>query len=223
MFSKKMLDFYSNLETKIRLPKGISWIDPFDANVLKISKKYHQKFYKDKRKRIFLMGINPGRFGAGVTGIPFTDPIYLENIMGIKNNLDKRHELSSIFIHEMMQAYGGIDLFTKDFYISSVCPLGFIKDGKNINYYDDKLLEKRVTPYIEQSIRDHIEVGADTRVVLCLGMGKNYKYLKMLNDKRGYFDEVIPLPHPRWIMQYRRKDKEMHVQAYLDALGKYVS
>ncbi len=217
-----MLDFYGNLETKIRLPKGISWIDPFDAEVLRISKQYHQKYYKDSRKRIFLMGINPGRFGAGVTGIPFTDPIQLEELMDIKNNFQKRHELSSIFIHEMIAAYGGMELFAKHFYISSVCPLGFIKAGKNINYYDDKLLEKRVTPYIEKSIKDHIEIGADTRAVLCLGMGKNYKFLKALNDRREYFDEVIPLPHPRWIMQYRRKEKEKHIQVYLEVLAAYV-
>ena len=220
MFSTKMLSFYRNLDTKIRLPKGISWIDPFSPEVLQISKAYHNKFYHDNKKRTFLMGINPGRFGAGVTGIPFTDPIQLESVMGLKNDLQKRHELSSIFIHEMIEEFGGVYKFSKEFYISSVCPLGFIKDGKNINYYDDRVLEKRVTPFIKKSLEDHIKIGANTDKVISLGMGKNYKFLKALNEKYNFFEEVIPLPHPRWIMQYRRKDKEMHIQSYLDVLNR---
>jgi len=214
-----MLAFYKNLERDIPLPEGISWIDPFDALVLKISKTYHKKYYNDKNKRYFLFGINPGRFGAGVTGIPFTDPIYLESVFGIKNDLDKRHELSSIFIHDMIKAYGSIDKFTENFYISSLCPLGFIKNGKNINYYDEKRLEKKVTPFIESAIEAQLKIGANPDLAISLGIGKNFKFFKKLNERKNYFKDVIALPHPRWIMQYKSKDKNKYIKEYLKVLN----
>ncbi len=39
--------------------------------------------------RYLILGINPGRFGGGITGIPFTDPIRLQNICGIENDFQK--------------------------------------------------------------------------------------------------------------------------------------
>jgi len=223
LFSKGMVRFYKSLKDEISLPNTIEWIHPFKSKlVLDISKQYHDKFYADTNARFFLFGINPGRFGAGVTGIPFTDPIYLENVCGIKNDLHKRHELSAIYIHDMIKAYGGIKKFTSNFYISSMCPLGFIKDGKNINYYDDKKLEKVVTPYILDAINKQIKIGAKTEVAFSLGKGKNYKYFQKINQEYQFFKEVIPLPHPRWVMQYRRKDKELHIEKTIGELTRFL-
>lgn len=39
-----------------------------------------------------ILGINPGRFGAGTTGIAFIDPIRLENECGINNSFPKKVE-----------------------------------------------------------------------------------------------------------------------------------
>jgi len=50
------------------------------------------QFFNDKYPRSFIFGINSGRFGAGITGISFTDPGNLEEKCGIKNDLDKKHE-----------------------------------------------------------------------------------------------------------------------------------
>ena len=88
---------------------------------------FYTKYYSDNNKRILLLGINPGRFGGGVTGIPFTDPVRLEKVCGIKNDFQKKQELSSVFIYEMIEAYGGAEKFYKQFYISAVSPLGFVK------------------------------------------------------------------------------------------------
>jgi hypothetical protein len=48
---------------------------------MKICSSFYQKYYADNKKRSLIIGINPGRFGAGVTGIPFTDPIRLKRIV----------------------------------------------------------------------------------------------------------------------------------------------
>ena len=218
MFSRKIIAFYKSLKPSVKLPAGISWIDPFSSEVLKICEEFHNKYYKDNRKRIFLFGINPGRFGAGVTGIPFTDPLLLQDKCGIENDFQKRHELSSVFIHEMIDAYGGMEAFTKDFFISSICPLGFIKDNKNINYYDDKDLQQKVEPFILKSIRQQLAIGANTKVAFSLGQGKNFKYFKEINEQHAFFKEVLPLPHPRWIMQYKRKRKQEFIDLYIERL-----
>ena len=71
--------------------------------------------------------------GAGVTGIPFTDPLCLEQNCGIQNPFDKRPELSSDFIYRFISAYGSAESFYSKFLISSLCPLGFVRNGKNLN------------------------------------------------------------------------------------------
>ena len=93
---------------------------PFtNAEVKKINKEFYRKYYGDNLKRVFLIGINPGRFGGGVTGIPFTDPVNLQEILGIKNSFIKKNELSSQFIYSVIKKVGGPDLFFGSFYLQN--------------------------------------------------------------------------------------------------------
>ena len=55
-------------------------------------------------------------------------------------------------------------------------------------------------------------------VCFCLGEGENYKQLSRFNEEQGFFREIIPLPHPRWIMQYRRKKVKEFVALYVQKL-----
>ena len=174
---------------------------------------FYNRYYKDDHKRIFILGINPGRFGAGITGVPFTDPVRLE-ALGIENSFQKRQELSSVFIFDMIRECGGPDSFFSRYYIASLSPLGFVKDGKNYNYYDDRALGDAVRPFIIRNIETQIHFGADRDKVFCLGQGKNHDYLNKLNDEYQWWKEVIPLPHPRWIMQYRLKEKDKYLNVY---------
>lgn len=218
-FAHKILDFHKNLRPDWKLPKEVELLFPFDnKDTWQVMTAFYEQYFNDTRQRTLIFGINPGRFGAGITGTPFTDPKILEEICGIPTPFAKRHELSAIFVYEYIQAYGGPDLFYKDFYITSICPLGFVKGGKNYNYYDDKVLEKAVTPHIIHNIKSNINFGCNEKVALCMGQGKNYKYFKKLNEKEGFFEEIIPLPHPRWVMQYRRKRMEEFVNLFVKTL-----
>jgi hypothetical protein len=58
----------------------------------------------------------------------------------------------------------------------------------------------------------------DTDTCLCIGGEKNYRFLNTLNEQHRFFKTIIPLPHPRFILQYRRRDREVYLQQYLDAL-----
>lgn len=53
----------------------------------------------------------------------------------------------------------------------------------------------------------------------CLGEGQNYAFLQKLNAQKGYFQEIVPLAHPRFIMQYKRKSVDLYVEKYLESLG----
>ena len=82
MLSNKILDFLFNLQFPVELPQGIEVMHPFtDEEVKRIVRIFYEKYYSDNNPRYCIIGINPGRFGGGVTGIPFTDPIRLDKGM----------------------------------------------------------------------------------------------------------------------------------------------
>lgn len=219
-FAERVLKFYGSLKVGEGLPPGISTLNPYTNDaVIKACKQFYNKYYNDGDGRTLILGINPGRFGAGITGIPFTDPVTLENECGIKNSFGKRAELSSKFIYRLINSMGGPECFYRHFYIGSVSPLGFVQDGKNFNYYDSKELMKAIKPFIVSNLVKQIGLGIVSRKCFCLGQGKNYEYLKFLNIELKLFDEIIPLPHPRWVMQYRRKKLDGIV---LDVAGKLI-
>lgn len=221
----RIIDFHFNLEQKIhnvRLPKNVEWLIPYAMEETKtVMNQFYHQFYADNNSRTLLFGINPGRFGAGITGIPFTDPKKLLEIFKIKTTFHLKSELSADFIYGLIHAYGGIKKFYSEFYISSLCPLGFIKEGINFNYYDDLKLQKAVTPFIIQNIIEQkkLVLAQDTRAY-CLGEGKNFAFFQKINEKYTFFKQIIPLPHPRWIMQYRRKRTHEFIEYYMDKLSR---
>jgi hypothetical protein len=52
----------------------------------------------------------------------------------------------------------------------------------------------------------------------CLGEGENFNYFSRVNERYRFFEEIIPLPHPRWVMQYRRKKIAEYVGSYVEKL-----
>ena len=219
-FAERVINYYRDLHIENELPEGIGVLNPYTNNaVINVCRQFYNKYYNDTKGRIFIIGINPGRFGAGITGIPFTDPVVLENECGIKNKFEKRSEISSGFIYKLINAMGGPSHFYQHFYIGSVSPLGFVKEGKNYNYYDSKELMKSLKPFIVSNLVKQIGLGINSRKCYCLGQGKNYEYLKLLNLELKLFDEIIPLPHPRWVMQYRRKKLNEIIS---DVVGKLI-
>lgn len=208
-----------SLQLNVDLPGGVEVMNPYlDPLTRSMARSFYDKFYQDDRSRKLILGINPGRLGGGVTGIPFTDPVKLNDFCGIPNELKKVTEPSAGFIYDMIKAYGGVETFYRDYFIYAVSPLGFTKDGLNYNYYDDAILEKAVTPFIVDSLKKVLELNMDPSVCICLGNGKNYKFLERLNNQHKFFGEVTSLPHPRWIVQYRRKRYEEFVGEYVRVL-----
>jgi hypothetical protein len=226
-FADRINHFNKNLSFNGPLPEGISVMNPFRENpeALAVSSAFYKKFYDDHRERHLILGINPGRFGAGITGVPFTDTKRLTSECGLPFNGKPTHEPSATFIYEMINAYGGAEKFYGNFYIHSVFPLGFTatnEKGKevNYNYYDSRELTESVYDAIIKNIQTQLKFGINKKIAYCFGTGKNEKFLKKLNEEYKFFEEIIPLEHPRFIMQYRFKTKEIFVKKYLDAFAR---
>ncbi|HEY2721975.1 MAG TPA: uracil-DNA glycosylase family protein [Chitinophagaceae bacterium] len=216
--SENIIEFYKSLKPP-PLPKGIEILFPQQRKeVMTVVETFFHKFYDDNKLRHLIFGINPGRFGAGTTGINFTAPLQLKKICDIDHPFKQQTELSAEFIYDFIIAYGGAKMFYQDYFITSVSPLGFIREGVNLNYYDDKKLIKMVRPFILESIQKQISLGFCTDYCLCIGGDKNLRFLSALNNEYKFFEKIIPLPHPRFIMQYHRKQKENYIQQYLAAL-----
>lgn len=225
-FAEKVIRFNKTLHyTGDPLPPDISIMNPFreSADTMQIVESFYKKYYNDNKQRHIILGINPGRFGGGLTGIPFTDPKRLTSECGIHYNGKITHEPSSVFIYKMINAYGGTTKFYQHFFINSPSPLGFTsnKNGRevNYNYYDSKELTGAVKGFMTESIRQLIGLGINIDACICLGTGKNEKFLTKLNSECNFFGKIIPLEHPRFIMQYKSKSMDAYIRKYVSALN----
>lgn len=224
-FADQVVEFNKKLNFIGNLPKDFQVLNPYLDNpeTLVVMQKFYQKYYNDSSQRKFMIGINPSRHGAGVTGVPFTDTKRLETVCGIKMESAHTHEISSVFIYDMIAAYGGAEEFYRDFYINSPFPLAIVRKSKgswvNANYYDDKELFNDVKDFMIDSLKKHISLGLETSEVFVLGK-KNADFISKLNEEAKLFDQMTVLEHPRYIQQYKSKEKDLYIDKYILALKK---
>ena len=224
-FSDRVIDFNRNLNYTGELPEGFSVINPYLGNpeTMTVMSRFYHKYYNDFGQRKFIIGINPSRNGAGVTGVPFTDTKRLDSVCGIKMESAHTHEISSVFMYEMINEYGGVDAFYRNFYINSPFPLAIIRQAEtgqwlNANYYDDPRLFTMVKDFMISSLKKHISMGLDTSEVFVLGK-KNADYIEKLNKKAKLFNRLTVLEHPRYIQQYKSKEKQLYIDKYILTLN----
>ena len=212
-FADRVIEFYRRLRPPRLGDIGVECLFPYrDPDVRACMETFYRKFFSDNRRRVFLIGINPGRFGAGTTAVPFTDPVTLERQCDIPNPFAKRRELSAEFIEQVVDRFGGPKTFYRDFFITAASPVGFTRDGLNYNYYDERRLQDAVRPFIIRTMRAQLDFCVRRDVAVVLGTGKNYAFLNRLNEEEKFFERLLVVDHPRFIMQYRRT----RVGEYLD-------
>lgn len=221
-FADKIIRYFEKLECNIALPPDVLYMNPYkEKNTMEAVKSFYRKYYSDTNDRIYIVGINPGRFGSGATGIAFTDTVRLESCCGITHNLPKTVELSSEYIYSVVEAMGGPEAFFGKFYLTSVSPVGFTKDGKNYNYYDSPAILAATLPYMTQNLKEQISWGANRHTAICLGAGKNFKHLMEVNRLMGLpFDSIVAVNHPRFVMQYRRKRIAEEIDTFVNILNR---
>ncbi|GAB5556536.1 MAG: SMUG2 DNA glycosylase family protein [Schleiferiaceae bacterium] len=230
MLNQDILSFYNALDldlTSLLHRPDLDVLNPYEDQEPEIKEAFtafYKKYYADSNARGLILGINPGRKGAGVTGIPFTDTKRLESFCGIALESVKTHEPSSVFVYEVIEAYGGVEKFYADFFIGAISPLGYVQRNEknhwvNYNFYDEAPVEKALLPFIVEQLKNQKALCQNPRKTLVLGSGKNVKALNKINDEHDLFDEIYSVEHPRYIMQYKAKTKSVYIDKYLNALN----
>ena len=126
-------------------PHRYAWA-PYEAYV---------KRYGATRKRVVLLGMNPGPFGMMQTGVPFGEIAAVRDWMGISARVDrpahehpkrpiegfgcKRSEVSGRRLWGWAASrFGAADAFFADFFVLNYCPLVFL-EASGRNFTPDKL------------------------------------------------------------------------------------
>lgn len=224
-FAEQVIEFNKNLHYRGKLPDDFMVMNPYLDNpeTLEVMKQFYRKYYNDSNRRKFFLGINPSRHGSGVTGVPFTDTKRLESICGIKMTSAYTHEVSSVFVYDMIAEYGGTEEFYRDVYINSPFPLAIVRKSKsgwvNANYYDDKALFNEVKDFMIDSLKNHLSLNLDASEVFIMGK-KNADFITKINQEANLFEKMTVLEHPRYIQQYKSKEKQLYIDKYILALKK---
>lgn len=225
----KILEFDSELsQVALCVPDGFKIINPYlgesKQQINKITTAFYKKFYNDNKKRKMILGSSPARRGSAVTGVPYEDANHLQNETGIYIDNFYVNKSSSNFLYDVIETYGGCKKFYNDFYMNFICPLGIVRINSkgnevNCNYYENKKLQSSLYDFILKSIKEQLQFNIDTSICYCIGSGENYEFLKKINEKHHFFKTIIPLEHPRYIMQYNSKNRDYYFEKYLSALN----
>lgn len=131
---------------------------------------YLQK-YAGGRKKVLLLGMNPGPWGMAQTGVPFGEIPAVRDWMGISGPVDKpekehpkrpvegfectRSEVSGRRLWGLFaEKFPNPDDFFKDHFVANYCPLVWMGEtGKNIT--PDKLPRAEMEP-VERACRLHL-------------------------------------------------------------------
>ena len=65
-----------------------------------------------------------------------------------------------------------------------------------------------------ETLKKHIELGVDSKKVFVLGK-KNALFLQKLNKEAALFGEMVVLEHPRYIQQYKSKEKQLYIDKFI--------
>ncbi|GAB5546395.1 MAG: single-stranded DNA-binding protein [Sandaracinaceae bacterium] len=145
------------IEISRTLAEGVDALD-FAApvahvyNPLTYARAPHEAFlkrYGEGKKEIVLLGMNPGPFGMAQTGVPFGDPTFVREWMGIEGEVGKppkehpkrqivgldspRSEVSGSRLWGWARdRFGSADAFFARFFVLNYCPLVFMEEsGRN--------------------------------------------------------------------------------------------
>lgn len=163
----------------------------FVYNPLAYAREPHEAFLKrygaGKREAV-LLGMNPGPFGMAQTGVPFGDPTFVREWMGISGKVGKpprehakrpiigldspRSEVSGTRLWGWArERFGDPDAFFERFFVINYCPLVFMEEGGR-NRIPEKLPKSEREPLFaacDEAVRASIALLSPELVI---GVGK---------------------------------------------------
>ncbi len=192
--------------------RGISIIKDFEEGIPWMER-FYDRYVVPYRQKVVICGINPGRFGSGKCGVPFLDFRALNELIGNTGREDS--EKSARFFYAVVRHFGP-ERFYSTFYVTNVSWLGFIQDGRNINYYN---LPEDVQAIILDRFTYEMKLANPVRIIPTgLAVEKTLSTLKVQGKIAAEID--IRLKHPRWCGIDRYHDTGF--REYLDVLGRFI-
>jgi len=176
-----------------------------------VMKQFEQQFYADGYPKVVLCGINPGRLGAGKTGIPFIDFASLSKMIPEVCRNDS--ERSASFFFDVVQSIG-VKTFYQHFYVTNISWIGFQHNNRNVNY--DQLPDA-AKDFVYRMFRFEME-QVQAATIISLGA--------VVHDTvRGCFDDTDidvsqALPHPNYCAF--PKHYERCKAQYIEVLSEYI-
>ena len=148
---------------------------------------YLKRFGRGPKEVVFL-GMNPGPFGMAQTGVPFGDPTFVREWMGIEKKVGKppkehpkrpiigfsstRSEVSGTRLWGWAkERFGTADAFFERFFVVNYCPLVFMEETGR-NRVPEKLPKSEREPLFEACDRALVEAIDALSPELVIGVGK---------------------------------------------------
>lgn len=208
-------DFYEIFKDKYSETlegKNIKILSKFLENKNNIIE-FHKRYVQPNSPKIVICGINPGRNGAGLTGIPFIDFKSLSKML--PNIAKEESEQSAKFFYSVIQEFG-IENFYQKFHVTNISWYGFsqIDKQKNVNY--DNISTEIAIFLIEKFVEEMEFINPD----FIIPLSKNVFYeLKSLKERNKIKAEIgTRLCHPSWISTYRSNDINLWTNKYVETL-----
>lgn len=189
-------------------PHGFTVLADFLENWSSVEE-FYARYYLQGFPKTVLCGLNPGRRGAGKTGIPFVDFASLSQLM---DGIDRRDdERSATFFHGIV-SHMNPTVFYQSFFVTNVSWVGFVKDGKNANY---DVLPPKAQAFIYDRFREEMELVGPDRIISISKPA--HSTIKSLFGRE--IDTSICLPHPNWCaFPKKRKAAE---EKYISTLSQF--
>ncbi|MFB6372620.1 MAG: uracil-DNA glycosylase family protein, partial [Bradymonadaceae bacterium] len=174
---------------------------------------YLERFGQTTPREAVLVGMNPGPWGMGQTGVPFGDVDFVRDWMGLEaevghpdnehpkrpvEGLDcERNEVSGSRLWGWTEErFGSADDFFERFYVHNYCPLLFLEEsGRNRPPSRMKVAQRRkLTPACDHALRQIVDY-LDPDYVLGIG---NYARdrIKRVYDEQEVDFEIGVVLHP---------------------------
>ena len=168
-------------------------------------------YYSEGVPRVVVCGLNPGRLGAGQTGIPFMD---FESLGQLLPGIARRdRERSASFFFHVLSVFGAA-AFYRTFYVTNVSAVGFVRSGRNLNYPD---LPAPALAIVKQRFLEEMEEVQPTHVI---ALGRQVQ-----KTLRQWLPAAVDcshcLPHPAWVATYRPREKAQWIEHYLTEFERY--
>lgn len=199
-----------------RVISKIEFVEPVTHvyNPLQYAKRSHELYlnrFGDGPKEAVFIGMNPGPFGMGQTGVPFGDVGFVRDWMGIEAPVDRpakehpkrpvlgfdceRSEVSGSRLWGWAQErFGTPERFFSRFLVLNYCPLLFM-ESTGRNRTPDKLsAEERalLLPACDRALRDAVEL-LSPKLVIGVGAWATKRARAALGDEGPTIGTVL---HP---------------------------